>query len=210
MSDSTDRILRRISKLAGFAERLEEERRIEVIRLARVLAIAGLPKRQVDASHLSRTLRVGAATWLRVTYSVDEGAPLPYGADRFVLAGIQHLALEQDSRTVLFNRVGELLHTFGLSQNGRTLGLLRQRFKRIAGLSIRLRFGGSLAELDDADVGEQLFIIRRYSLPTGRELRLLNTVGHGTTARYPGRAASVSASQSAKRPIVVPTMRSMT
>ncbi len=120
MSDSTDRILRRISKLAGFAERLEEERRIEVIRLARVLAIAGLPKRQVDASHLSRTLRVGAATWLRVTYSVDEGAPLPYGADRFVLAGIQHLALEQDSRTVLFNRVGELLHTFGLSQDGRS------------------------------------------------------------------------------------------
>ena len=125
----------------------------------------GLPKRRCQTRDLSRTLRVGANLWLRVTYTAQEGHDLPFGEDRFVLAGIQHLALEQDSPTVLFARVGSLLKTFGLSEDGRTVSLLRQRFARLAGLSVRLLFGRSEDELEEHVNAEQIFIIRKYALP---------------------------------------------
>ena len=87
-----------------------------------------------------------------------------------MLAGIQHLALEQNSPTVLFNRVGTLLKTFGLSEDGRTIALLRQRFERLAGLSVRLTFGQDEKELEQRSHAEQIFIIRKYSLPTRKAL----------------------------------------
>ena len=158
-------------RVVSIRESLDEQKRIEAIRTAKALAMAGLPKRRSDASSLTRTLRLGADMWLRVTYGVTEGNELPFGADRFVLAGIQHLAIEQDSPIVLFQRVGELLKTFGLAEDGHTLALLRQRFKRISGLSVRLLFGSSEEELEEGVAGEQLFIIRRFSLPTSKELK---------------------------------------
>ncbi len=162
--------LERAGKVVGIAERLDQAEQLEAIRTARALAIAGLPKRRYRGRDLSRTLRVGAHLWLRVTYSAQEGHELPFGEDRFVLAGIQHLALEQDSPTVLFDRVGTLLKTFGLSEDGRTIALLRQRFKRLAGLTVRLAFGRSIEALQEGVAAEQIFIIRQYSLPSRRDL----------------------------------------
>ena len=156
----------RVGKVVSIAERIDYAEHFEAVRTARALAIAGLPKRRCQTRDLSRTLRVGANLWLRVTYTAQEGHDLPFGEDRFVLAGIQHLALEQDSPTVLFARVGSLLKTFGLSEDGRTVSLLRQRFARLAGLSVRLLFGCSKDELDEHVNAEQIFIIRKYALPT--------------------------------------------
>ena len=101
----------RVGKVVSIAEHIDRGRHFEAVRTARALAIAGLPKRPCQTRDLSRTLRVGANLWLRVTYTAQEGHDLPFGEDRFVLAGIQHLALEQDSPTVLFARVGSLLKT---------------------------------------------------------------------------------------------------
>ena len=137
--------------------------------------MVGLPKRRCRTRDLSRTLRVGVNLWLRVTYSAQEGHELPFGEDRFVLAGIQHLALEQNSPTVLFDRVGTLLRTFGLSEDGRTVSLLRQRFARLAGLSVRLLFGRSEAALEERAHADQVFIIRHYSLPTRKGLQTERT-----------------------------------
>ena len=114
---------------------------------------------------------MGADLWLRVSYGATEGNELPFGADRFVLAGIQHLAIEQDSPIVLFERVGHLLKTFGLAEDGRTVARLRQRFKRLSGLSVRLLNGRTKEELEEGVEGEQLFIIRKFSLPTRKDLR---------------------------------------
>lgn len=164
-------LLKRVERAVSIREALDEQQRVEAIRTARVLAMAGLPKRRSTANSVTRTLRLGANMWLRVTYAATEGNELPFGADRFVLAGIQHLAIKQDSPIVLFSRVGELLNTFDLSEDGRTLALLRQRFRRISGLSVRLLFGTSYEELDEAVEGEQLFIVRRFSLPTRKALK---------------------------------------
>jgi len=162
--------LERAGQVVGIAEHIEQADHLEAIRTARALAIAGLPKRRTRERDLSRTLRVGADLWLRVTYSAQEGHELPFGADRFVLAGIQHLALEQNSPTVLFDRVGTLLKTFGLSEGGHTIALLRQRFTRLAGLSVRLVFGRAENKLHENILTQQIFIIEQYALPSRKDL----------------------------------------
>lgn len=108
---------------------------------------------------------------MRVTYSASEGNELPFGADRFVLAGIQHLAIQQDSPIVLFDRVGTILKKFGLNEAGSTISLLRKRFVRLSGLSIRILFASTQEQLLDQAHGEQHFIIKRFSLPTREDLR---------------------------------------
>ncbi len=59
--------LERAGKVVGIAEHLDQAEHLEAIRTARALAIAGLPKRRSRSRDLSRTLRVGARLWLRVT-----------------------------------------------------------------------------------------------------------------------------------------------
>lgn len=170
-----DQARRRAGIIVEFSEALERSRetqeRTEALRLARSIALAGLPKKRSKNLSLSRTLRLGRSTWLRVTYSTREGNELPFGEDRFVLAAIQHLALEQEQPTVHFNRVGQLLEMFGVLENGQNLRTLRQRFKRLSGLSIALTFATSEADLDEGAMGEQVFVIRKWSLPTRKQLR---------------------------------------
>ena len=162
--------LERAGKVVGLAEHIEQADHLEAIRTARELAIAGLPKQRTRARNLSRILRLGTDLWLRVTYSAQEGHDLPFGQDRFVLAGIQHLALEQNSPTVLFDRVGTLLKTFGLREDGKTIARLRKRFIRLAGLTVRMVFARAEHELQERATAEQIFIIRQYSLPSRKDL----------------------------------------
>ncbi len=171
-SKRADKELRRTGELVSIVDQIEHAKHVEAVQTARALAIAGLPKRRTHARDLSRTLRVGADMWLRVTYTAQEGHDLPFGEDRFVLAGIQHLALKHNSPTVLFDRVGSLLQTFGLNEDGRTVARLRQRFARLAGLSVRLAFGSSEAELKEHVHVEQVFLIQRYALPSRRDLQI--------------------------------------
>ena len=147
--------------------------RTEAVLMARAIALAGLPKRPTDAKHLSRTLRLGTQPelWLRVTYATTvETESLPFGEDRFVLAAIQHLAIEQDSPLVLFDRVGQVLETFGLSETGADIQRLRKRFSRLANLCITLTFAPSEDELNQAPNGDRIFVIKKWALPTRKQL----------------------------------------
>lgn len=148
-----------------------EQVRTEAIQTARAVALSVLPKRRSEQRDSTKTLRLGSNFWLRVIYSTGPNGVLPYGEDRFVLAGIQSLALEQNSPVVLFEEVSELLKTFGLSTDGRSIERLRERFKRISDLAIRLIFASNEQDLNDASKGEQSFVIQRYSLPTREEVR---------------------------------------
>jgi hypothetical protein len=148
-----------------------EQDRTEALQTARAIALAGLPKRKTSAQNLIRTLRLGKKQWLQVIYSADPKGILPYGQDRFVLAGIQSLALDQGSPVVYFEQVSQLLKMFDLSTDGRSLRRLRERFQRLAGLSIRLRFAETEQGLDCPPSGESIFIIKSFSLPTRKELR---------------------------------------
>ena len=170
-----DQAKKRVGLVVEFSEALERsmetQERTEALRLARSIALAGLPKKRTKDLSLSRTLRLGRSSWLRVTYSTREGNELPFGEDRFVLAAIQHLALEQERPAVAFERVGQLLEMFGVLETSQNLRTLRKRFKRLAGLSIALTFGTSEEELDEESAGEQVFVIRQWMLPTRKQLK---------------------------------------
>lgn len=169
-----DQAKKRAGLVVEFAETVERStetrERTEALRLARSIALAGLPKKRTKNASLARTLRLGRSSWLRVTYSTREGNELPFGEDRFVLAALQHLALEQGRPTVTFERVGQLLEMFGVLETSQNLRTLRQRFKRLSGLSIALTFGTSEEELDEGAAGEQVFVIRQWQLPTRKQL----------------------------------------
>jgi len=167
-------IAKRVEKATAFRDKLaaleDQKTRIEAVRMARALALAGLPKRRTDERDIVRTMRLGKDYWLRVMHSARRGNLLPYGQDRFVLAGVQHLALEQDSPVVFFHKVSQLLDMFGIDANGRSLRVLRERFQRISALSIHLTIAETEAELDEENAIEQIFVIRKHVLPSRAEL----------------------------------------
>lgn len=164
---------RKSESVAQIAEQLAVElqtnARTDALVFARSIALAGLPKKPTKATSLQRDLRLGKNLWLRVSYNT-RGKRLPYGADRFVLAAIQHLAILQDSPVVYFDRVGALLEMFGLDEGGQKLNRLRARFERISDLLISLVFAGSQEELDEKPRTDTILVIRRTSLPTRAEM----------------------------------------
>jgi hypothetical protein len=168
---------KRPEKPAGDLIRLREHlaelqrERTEALTTARAIALAGLPKKRSPRTELSRTLRLGQHLWLRVIYQTAPKGILPYGEDRFVLAGIQSLAVKLRSPLVFFEHVSELLKMFGLSTDGRSLQRLRERFGRLAELAIRLRFAETENGLDDPPAGESIFMIRGFMLPTRKQLK---------------------------------------
>ena len=171
---STPQLLKKSRKVAQFAERLAEQEttkaRSEALVFARTIAMAGLPKRPTDAKMLSRTLRLGSDLWLEVSYHTDEDKQLPYGEDRFVLAALQHLAIERDSPVVLFSHVGSLLEMFDFGRSGRDFQRLRERFERLANFSIRLVFASTEEGLKEAPGGQRRYVVDEWALPTKKEL----------------------------------------
>ena len=179
----------KVAATAAFADRVTEaairNERTEAVLMARAIALAGLPKRPTKKTHLSRTLCLGTQPelWLRVTYATTvETESLPFGEDRFVLAAIQHLAIEQDSPLVLFDRVGQVLKYFGLSETGADIQRLRKRFSRLANLCITLTFAPSEDELNQAPNGDRIFVIKKWALPTRKQLK----EGHQNQLLIPG------------------------
>jgi hypothetical protein len=148
-----------------------EQDRTEALVTARALSLVGLPRRRTDDRYLVRTLRLGKDLWLRLEYSTSSDGVLPYGADRFVLAGVQHLACERKSPIVYFEQVSELLKLFDLPADGHYLRLLRDRFKRLADLHIRLRFAETEDGLSDASAGDSILMIKGFVLPTREQIR---------------------------------------
>lgn len=173
--DTNPQLRRKSAKVADFAEKLAEQEesraRTEALVFARTIAMAGLPKRRTKAKMLSRTLRLGKELWLEVSYHTDEDSELPYGEDRFVLAAIQHLAIEQESPVVYFHHVGSLLEMFGFGRSGRDFERLRQRFDRLSTFSIRLVFGSSEEQLKQRAMGKRSFVIEEFALPTRDDIK---------------------------------------
>jgi hypothetical protein len=173
-----ERLLARVHSAIDFREHLESaearNRSVEVLRMARAVALAGLPKRKPakGRTSIARTMRLGKDLWLRATYT-SLSKSLPYGSDRYVLAAVQHLAIQQDSPLVTFKRVAEVLSMFELGEGGRNLKLLRERFHRLGNLAISLRFASSEDDLDQGEESEaeNIFVIERYHLPTRKDLQ---------------------------------------
>lgn len=104
----------------------------------RPLILAGLPYRRDDAvRELTRTARTGRRSLLRVTFlATDRRFPLPFGADRSLLAWITTKAFT--GGWVRFSAIADYFRTFGLDRGGRSYAIFRERFQRIANLAIQI------------------------------------------------------------------------
>lgn len=163
---------RKAEQVVEIAEHLARQEltreRTDALVFARQIALAALPRRPTDEKSLSRDLRLGRDTWVRVTYFTQ--GKLPYGQDRVVLAAAQHLALARDSPVVTFQKVGDLLKMFDISEGGGAIRLLRERFQRLSELAVSITFGSSLEELDEKNVTERMLVFRRHLLPSRADL----------------------------------------
>jgi len=145
--------------------------RTDAFRMARLVAIMSLPVKRTQDRDRSKVFRLGKNLWVKVTLTAQKGQTLPFGEDRFVLAGIMHLAIESDWPVVYFKHACDLLKMFDVTKNNQGYRLLRERFKRLSGIAITTRYAKSERELNDVRVGENMFVIHRYSLPTKQQIQ---------------------------------------
>lgn len=166
--------IKRVERIIAMNEEIKDNQethnRTEALRLARLVAITSLPVKRTKNRDRSKTLRLGKDLWARITLTAQKGQLLPFGEDRFVLAGVMHLAIQNNNPIVFFKFACDLLKMFEIAQNDQGYKLLRERFQRISGLSITIRYAASEKELDDVRAGENMFVIHRYALPTKREI----------------------------------------
>lgn len=154
------------------SERIEDEqvqrRRTEALAMGRALALVGLPYRRTSSREISREVRLGHDSWVSVTYTATTKSPLPHGEDRFVMAGIQHLALEQNSPVISFSDAGELLRMFDLDAGGSGYRRLRERLKRLRGLKVDISMR---SKVENAENGWSSLMLNAHRLPTRSQMK---------------------------------------
>ena len=164
--------LERAVGAVDISERIEAEqiqrKRTEALAMGRALALVGLPYRRTSEREISREVRIGRDTWVSVTYSATGKAPLPHGEDRFVMAGIQHLALEQDSPVISFSDAGELLRMFELDSGGAGYRRLRERLRRLRGLKVDISMRSTA---EGAENGWSSLMLNAHRLPTRAQMQ---------------------------------------
>jgi hypothetical protein len=110
----------------------------EFLLLPRPFVVTGLPyKRDESVRQVTRRARLGAQTFLTVTYiATHPDYPLPFGADRSLLAWITTQAFATGA--IQFSAIADYLETFQLDRGGKSYKLFRERFQRLAHLAIRI------------------------------------------------------------------------
>jgi hypothetical protein len=97
-----------------------------------------LPYSPTSVRSVTRTARIGRTARLTVTLTALENRlPLPFGADRTLLAWIQTLAFS--SGFAAFDAVTDYLHAFGLGSGGRDYRVFRERLARLENLAVRVQ-----------------------------------------------------------------------
>lgn len=164
------RAMNRYDKIVSFADALREndlkQERTEALIVLRALALAGLPRKPTKAEKVERIIRWGPQSWFKVTY---RASTMPYGQDRFVLAGIVHLAILQNDPVVHFETAGQLLKMFDIDTNAQGYRLLRERFRRLHDLTIKIEVADS--EDGFGQRGVNILPIADFSLPSRRDIK---------------------------------------
>lgn len=126
---------RKLRQAAGtqLVQLKREEARQELAFTSRPFVLCGLPLRRPLPGHLLYERRNGHFV-LQVTGHPDYG--LPFGQDRIVPIFLATLAVRQQSQTIRFRNVSEMLNTFGLHKGGKQYRRLVASFERVFGATI--------------------------------------------------------------------------
>lgn len=155
----------------------------EYIKLAQAMLMCGLPYSQTAERQVSRRARLGDGSYLDVTFSaLLRGVPLPYGADRKLLAWLLDRAIREDSPFVPMESASQYLQDMGLSMSGRANQQLAARFERLAGLDITIL--RSQVDGDKNMLGYRLIAESRLPSSVGKLISSQQPVLPGMENRY--------------------------
>jgi hypothetical protein len=96
--------------------------------------LCALPYRRIEERRVVRTAQLGRETMLRVTFTALGDPPLPFGADRALLAWIQTRAFPDG--LVTFMSLRDFFDAFGLDTGGRNYRRFTERLERLKHLSV--------------------------------------------------------------------------
>ena len=133
----------------------------EVIKIAQAILLCTLPYSASAETFITRKARLGDGSTLAVTFSAGiPGVPIPFGADRKLLAWILDRAITSGSPSIGWDSAWEYQKEMGLSRSGKNNKDLRDRFLRISGLNVNIQRKDSTSV-----AGKNYSIIDRYFLP---------------------------------------------
>lgn len=108
----------------------------EIFRVAQALVLCGLPYQPTDKTRIIRKVRLGDGSTLTVIFSAALESKMPYGSDRTLLYWMVDKAIKHQSPVVSWKRATEFLKDLGLAESGKNRKDLKERFKRLSGLTI--------------------------------------------------------------------------
>ena len=112
----------------------------EVIRIAQAMLLCTLPYSATVERSIERKARLGDGSTLYVTFTAGiRGVPLPFGADRKLLAWIFDRAIRSESPYIPWGSATEYQQEVGLARSGKNNRDLKARFRRISGLVINIQ-----------------------------------------------------------------------
>ena len=157
----------RLGELA--AARHDQSLGDDYIKLAQFMILCTLPYSEQDERQITRRARMGDGSYLEVTFTaLRAGVPLPFGADRKLLAWLFDRAIRAKSAFIPWESAQEYQREMGLSMSGRSNRQLSERFQRIAGLGVNI-----VREGDDKERVRNYLIFEDSFLPksiTGKTL----------------------------------------
>jgi len=111
----------------------------EVIKLAQALILCTLPYRLTPDRQIVRSARLSDGSRLTVTFTaaLDE-VPMPYGADRDLMAWLFDKAIRSDTSFVPMKSANEYLQETSKSRSGANIRELAERLRRLSGLVIAI------------------------------------------------------------------------
>jgi hypothetical protein len=136
---------------------MRDEGRQEIAFGARPFILCGLPIRRPADGSLRHSRRNGRF-FLEVVGHPDYG--LPFGQDRLIPLWIATQAVRQQSRTIEFESASQILHEWGLPQNGSHYRRLADGFRRIFGSTIFFGTSEAMAQAEVWDCGRLHFFER--------------------------------------------------
>ena len=111
----------------------------DVFKLAQTMILCTLPYRPTAERQITKKARLADRSTLSVTFTAGrEGVPLPYGADRKLLTWMVDRCIKSDVPLIQWQSALEYIRDVGLTNAGKNLRDLKQRFRRLAGLVITI------------------------------------------------------------------------
>lgn len=146
-------VVRRVDTI-GLVRQKRDKRQQEVAFGARPFILCGLPIRRPPDGSLRYSRRNGRF-FLDIVGHPDHG--LPFGQDRLIPLWVATQAVRRQSRIIEFDSAGQILHEWGLPQNGSHYRRLADGFRRIFCSTIFFGTSEAKAEAEVWDCGRLHF-----------------------------------------------------